>query len=88
MDKKCPKLTKLKHNQNYFEMENLLDNIKPDFQRMLKLQKHITELETRLIYVSNINDKVNFNDDNVNLVNKKCTELYSDLNYLKSKWGL
>ena len=69
-------------------MENLLDCIKPDFQRMLKLQKHITELETRLIYVSNINDKVNFNDDTVNLINKKCTELYSDLNYLKSKWGL
>lgn len=69
-------------------MENLLDGIKPDFQRMLKLQRSISELETRLIFVSNLNDKLNYDEDKINLINNKCTELYSDLNYLKTKWGL
>ncbi len=69
-------------------MENLLYNIKPDFQRMLKLQKQISELETKLIFISNMNDKVNYNSSKIDLINKKCTELYLDLNYLNTKWGL
>lgn len=69
-------------------MENLLSQLKDEFKHMLTLQSNISELNARLLYVGNMNDKRNYNEELATKMSNKSRELNHTLCELKTKWGI
>lgn len=69
-------------------MENLLYRLKGDIQYLIKLEKEISVLSERLLFISNLKDKKNYNEDRANKCSIKIKEL-SDISWeIKTKWGI
>jgi len=69
-------------------MENLLYQLKGDIQFMLKLEHEISDLNARLLYVGDLNDKRNYNEKLSTAMSDKSRELSRKLIELKTKWGI
>lgn len=69
-------------------MENLLFKLKNDFKYMLELQREISELNTKLLYKNDLNDKRNYSADISARISDKSRILNNRLFELKVKWGI
>jgi len=69
-------------------MENLLYQLKGDIQFMLKLEHEISDLNARLLYVGDLNDKRNYNEKLSTAMSNKSKDLSCKLSSIKNKWGI
>jgi len=69
-------------------MENLLYQLKGDIQFMLKLEHEISDLNARLLYVGDLNDKRNYNEKLSTAMFDKSKDLSRKLSSMKNKWGV
>ena len=69
-------------------MENLLFQLKNDIQYLLSIERELGTLTERLLFISNLKDKRNYNEELVNKVNIKIQELVNKSLEIKTKWGI
>ena len=69
-------------------MENLLFQLKNDIQYLLSIERELGALTERLLFISNLMDKRNYNEELVNKVNIKIQELVNKSLEIKTKWGI
>lgn len=69
-------------------MENLLYDLKTDIQMIIKNAKEISELQTRLFYINDLNDKRNYNPERVKGINKLIADKQAIYEFLIKKWGI
>lgn len=69
-------------------MENLLFQLKNDIQYLVSIERELRTLTERLLFISNLRDKRNYNEELSNKVNDKITELVNKSIQIKTKWGI
>lgn len=69
-------------------MENLLFQLKNDIQYLLSIERELGMLTEKLLWVSNLKDKRNYNEELSNKVKDKITELVNKSLEIKTKWGI
>lgn len=69
-------------------MENLLFQLKNDIQYLVSIERELGTLTERLLFISNLKDKRNYNEELSNKVKDKITELVNTSIQIKTKWGI
>ena len=69
-------------------MENLLFQLKNDIQYLVSIERELGTLTERLLFISNLKDKRNYNEELSNKVNDKITVLVNTSIQIKTKWGI
>ena len=69
-------------------MENLLFQLKNDIQYLVSIERELGTLTERLLFISNLRDKRNYNEELANKVNIKIQELVNKSLEIKTKWGI
>lgn len=69
-------------------MENLLFQLKNDIQYLVSIEREVGVLTEKLLFISNLKDKRNYNEELSNKVNIKIQELVNKSIQIKIKWGI
>jgi hypothetical protein len=64
----------------------LITSLKDDMLELVNLSRELGKYDQMLLQHLNMNDKLNYNPDKCDLINKKTSKLYERYYFIMDKW--